>query len=147
MKYVILLSIIILLLALGLLILYFKIIPIQKKKLEISERETKNELYNMYIKIDPESVQKNIDNLIDEKINEYVLYRIRTREAQHISSKDSENIVSTVTESIYIELSELYLFYIKLLVNIETDEDLLTYINSRVKYRSILFISENNKST
>ena len=147
MKYVILLSIIIILLALGLLILYFKIIPIQKKKLEISERETKNELYNMYIKIDPESVQKNIDNLIDEKINEYVLYRIRTREAQHISSKDSENIVSTVTESIYIELSELYLFYIKLLVNIETDEDLLTYINSRVKYRSILFISENNKST
>lgn len=147
MKYIILLSIIILLLALGLLILYFKIIPIQKKKLEISERETKNELYNMYIRIDPESVQKNIDNLIDEKINEYVLYRIRTREAQHISSKDSENIVSTVTESIYIELSELYLFYIKLLVNIETDEDLLTYINSRVKYRSILFISENNKST
>lgn len=147
MKYVILLSIIILLLALGLLILYFKIIPIQKKKLEISERETKNELYNMYIRIDPDAVQKTIDNLIDEKINEYVLYRIRTREAQHISSKDSENIVSTVTESIYIELSELYLFYIKLLVNIETDEDLLTYINSRVKYRSILFISENNKST
>lgn len=134
-------------LILVLLLIFVKVIPLYKKKVELSEREIKNDLYRIYMSIDPDVVQQTIDSMIDQKIQEYILYRIRTRDAQFISSKDSDNIVSTVTESIYIELSELYLFYIKLMRNIETDDDLLSYINNRVKYRAILIISENNKTT
>lgn len=134
-------------LILVLFLIFVKVIPLYKKKVELSEREIKNDLYRIYMSIDPDVVQQTIDSMIDQKIQEYILYRIRTRDAQFISSKDSDNIVSTVTESIYIELSELYLFYIKLMRNIETDDDLLSYINNRVKYRAILIISENNKTT
>ena len=128
-------------------IIIFVVYPNLKRYMDLKDRKTKNELFNLYSNIDPDSVQQTIDNLIDGKIQEYILYRIRIRENQYINSKDSENMIATITESIYIELSELYLFYIKLLVNVETDEDVLSFINSRVKYRAILFISDNNKIT
>jgi hypothetical protein len=54
-------------------------------------------------------------------------------------------MIKSVSSTVYLSMSDLYLFYIKMLYEVKTDEDVLGYINRLVKERVLLFITENNK--
>lgn len=135
---------IIIIVAAYLVTMFFIIKPYLESKNELLDKKYKNELYELYTKIKPEAVQESLNNMVDIKIQEFILYNIRTREAQYMNSKDVDKMIKTVTSDLYLSLSELYVFYIKLIYNIENDEDVLTYLNKLVKRRSIDIVAENN---
>ena len=80
------------------------------------------------------------------KIQEYITFRLKVGEHNFINGEESENLVSTVIDALYIDMSELYLFYIKLLVNINDDDDILIYLTTVVRTRALLIISNINNA-
>ena len=128
-----------------LIIAFFIVKPYLDRKNIILERNTKNKLYELYTHIDPVIIRKSLDDMIDSYIAEYYFYKVKNKD--YLSNNDAQNMIRVVTDAIYIDLSELYLFYIKLIQSVETDEDLLRFINARVKERVLVFAANQNKTT
>lgn len=128
-----------------LVIAFFIVNPYLTRKNVILERNTKNKLYELYTHIDPVIIRKSLDDMIDSYIAEYYFYKVKNKD--YLSNGDAQNMIRVVTDAIYIDLSELYLFYIKLIQSVETDEDLLKFINTRVKERVLVFAANQNKTT
>ena len=112
---------------------------------DLKERQIKNNLYKLYADINPDAVQENINNLVDNKITDYIMVNIRTRESTYMNSQDIDTMIKNVSADIYINLSDMYITLIKMIHNISSDEDLIVYINDIVKMRSIPVIANNNK--
>jgi hypothetical protein len=56
-----------------------------------------------------------------------------------------ELMVKKLTKTIMLELSELYIFYIKIQRDISDEMDILKYINKKVKEHVLEFVTEYNK--
>jgi hypothetical protein len=58
---------------------------------------------------------------------------------------DEANIMSReITKLVMIDISDLYIFYIKMIESISDDDDLIAYINRRVKRIVIEEVSHYN---
>ena len=55
-------------------------------------------------------------------------------------------MVNVLTHNICIDITELYIFYIKNICNIQTDQDLIKFIRERVKEHVLQFINEFNQT-
>lgn len=106
-----------------------------------------NDLYELYLKIDPKRCRDLIDELIDHYIQEYSLYHFAVQEVDYIKSGEIEEMIKTITETMYINLSDFYAFQIKILINVKDEEDILGFIRDTVKTRVILYAAEKNKTT
>lgn len=115
-------------------------------KNKIREMEAKNQKYNLLSTISVEAVQKYIKDYIEEKINNYIMYKFISQRKNYIRDEDMEIMIKDVTKLIYLEISELYVFYIKLIYSINDDDSLLKYINMMVKELSIELVSNYNSS-
>lgn len=112
--------------------LIFIIKPYINEKNRIREIESKNKTYELFANIDPESVQKELDTYFERYVNRYITYKFIANKVIYIKQDDIEKMVSDTTKLIMIEISELYIYYIKLLRSIDNNEDLIQYIYSRV---------------
>lgn len=128
-----------------LLIIHFDIVPLMEEKNEIRDNELKNDLYKLYTQLDPDIIHQNIDNLIDKEIAKYMVINIRTRESQYMNSQDIDTMVKNVSANIYLNLSDMYITFIKLVYNVNNTDDLIIFINDAVKMRAIDVVTENNK--
>lgn len=115
-------------------------------KNNIREMEAKNEKYNLYSTISIEAVKKCVDDYIEEKINNYILYKFMSQRKNYIREEDMEVMIKDVTKLIYLEISELYTFYIMLLYSISDSDELLQCINSLVKEKAIDIVANYNSS-
>ena len=61
-------------------------------------------------------------------------------------AKDSKTIAKYLDKKISLEISDLYIFYIKILVSIQDDNDLLAYIDRKVKQHVLEFVTDYNKT-
>ena len=128
-----------------LLIIHFDIVPLIEEKNEIRDNELKNELYRLYTQLDPDIIHQNIDNLIDKEIAKYMVINIRTRESHYMNSQDIDTMVKNVSANIYLNLSDMYITFIKLVYNVNNADDIIIFINDAVKMRAIDVVTENNK--
>jgi hypothetical protein len=128
-----------------LLIIHFDIVPLMEEKNEIRDNELKNDLYKLYTQLDPDIIHQNIDNLIDKEIAKYMVINIRTRESHYMNSQDIDTMVKNVSANIYLNLSDMYITFIKLVYNVNSADDLIIFINDAVKMRAIDVVTENNK--
>ena len=115
-------------------------------KNENKSMELKNEKYNLFASINTESVNANITEYFTNHIQKYIAYRFMSKKINYIREDDIEIMIKDITKLIYIEISELYIFYIKMLYSINNDDDLLKYINLKVKEISIELITNYNSS-
>ena len=114
----------------------------------ISENiNAKNNLYELYLKVDPKRCRDLIDELVDHYIKEYSLYHFTVQEVEYIKSNEIEEMIKMITETMYINLSDFYAFQIRMLINVKDEEDILGYIRDTVKTRVILYVAEKNKTT
>lgn len=118
------------------------LIPKNENKL----MELKNEKYNLFASVNTESVNVNITEYFTNHIQKYIAYKFISRKINYIREEDVETMIKDITKLIYIEISELYIFYIKMLYSINNDDDLLKYINLKVKEISIELITNYNSS-
>lgn len=130
-------------------IIFIRLLSIQifgylNQKQKIKTEEVKNNQYNLFMQIDVELVEGEIDKLIKKYLNEYVLYEIIMNNIDYVRKDKVEEMIRYLDKKIMIEISELYIFYIKLLRNINNDEDLLEYVNKKVKEHVLNFVTDFN---
>ena len=115
------------------------------RKNELKELEIKNNQFNLYLSMDPKLAEEEIDNLVEKYLDEYVLNKILINNIDFIRKDQIEEMVKCLDKNIMLEISELYIFYIKTLVNIKDQDDLLKYINKKVKEHVLTFVTQFNK--
>lgn len=126
--------------------LVFIIKPYMNEKNRIREIESKNKTYELFASIDPEAVQKELDTYFERYVNRYITYKFIANKVIYIKQDDIEKMVSDTTKLIMIEISELYIYYIKLLRSIDNNEDLIQYIYSRVSTITIDTVANYNSA-
>ena len=79
------------------------------KKNEIQNINKKDtiELFKLYLKIDPKDCRSKIDELIDFYLAEYAFYHFSKQEILYIKNDQAEEMIKTVTETTFINLSDL----------------------------------------
>ena len=107
----------------------------------------KNEKYNLFSVLSIESINQYIDEYFERYIQRYISMKFIVRKIEYIKEEDCEIMVRDITKVIALEISELYIFYIKMICNISNDEDLLKFINSKVKSIAVDQVSAFNSST
>ena len=147
MNYIIILLIVLLLLS----FFVWSTIYITKHYLEpknkLEEMKIKNDKYNLFSTLSIEAINQYLDDYFEGYIQKYISMRFMVRKITYIKEEACETMVRDITKVIAFEISELYIFYIKMVYNISTDEDLLKFINSKVKIVAVEQVSAYNSST
>lgn len=123
----------------------FVIKPIIEKEQDIKNKQAKNQLYGLFMQMDPKACETYVVNRIKEYINEYVVYNITGKNKSYINKDDTTDMIKTVAKNTYANLPELYIFYISMITNIEDSDSLLKYIHRETSKQVLLYITEFNK--
>lgn len=127
----------------------WKVINIIDKYLRAKNKyrsmEISNKKIELFMQLDPKLMEQEIDDLILKYLNDYVLKHFTIMRIDYISDDECENMIRTLRHDILLDLSELYIFYIKNLVNLTSDDDLVEYMNKKIKDHVLLFITDFNK--
>ena len=127
-------------------IFYTGINPMIKRYLTIRNKEVENKKMELYLDISPELMEKEIDRFIDDYVKRYIVYRFMSKKIIYINDEECDKMVKSVTENILIELSELYLFYLRTLTDIPDDDALIRVVNTKVKNKCIEQVLDYNSS-
>ena len=117
---------------------YIKIREIRKNK------EITNKTYELYSKLDPKLMDSELDEWIKKYINRYMIKNFIVQNIDYIKKDQIDEMVRDITKELMIDISDLYLFYIKLLVNIQNDDDLLQFIYYKASDRILEVVTEYN---
>ena len=123
-----------------------KVFPYLNTKNEIRDKEVKNKKYELFKTIDTEILKQSVDKYFETYINRYITYKFIAKKVMYINSEEVEKMVNDITKLIYIQISELYIFYISMIQSISTDEDLLQFIHTKVENICIETVSNYNGS-
>lgn len=122
------------------------IMPYLNKKNENKEKEIKNKKYELFKDLDPDIMKESIDKYFKSEVNRYIAYKFIANKSMYIKTDEINEMIKDVTKLIYIEISELYVFYIKMTRSIDNDDDLLEYIHNRVQNICIEAVSNFNST-
>ena len=121
-----------------------KIYDEKKRKNDIDELKTKNDLYRVYMDIDLSKTEEVIDNIIKGYINKWVLINIDAKGGDYIKDAEVEELIKYTTANFIAEMSDIHLFYIKCLTSITDQDSLVRYIRNKVKLLVLDFITDYN---
>lgn len=127
-------------------ILISKLFPYLNKKNEIREKEIKNKKYELFKDLDIDIMKQSLDQYFEGYVNRYITYKFLAKKNMYINSEEVEKMVNDLTKLIYLQISELYIFYITMLQSIITDEDLLAYIHNKVENTCLEAVTNYNGS-
>ena len=130
--------------ALFILLILSKIANNMNNMVSVKENEIKTNLYNLYSDLDLSRIEDSINNTIKSYINKWVLVNITTKGDNYIKDQEVEELITYVTSTFILEMSEVHLFYVKCLTNIDTEDDLIRYIREKTKFLVLDFITEFN---
>ena len=119
--------------------------PYLEKRNEIRLLEIQNQKIDLMMKLDPNTAEDEIDKLVKKYINEYVLNNFIVNNVNYIQREEIEIMIKQLDKKIILELSELYIFYIKLIREVSNETDIIKYINNKVKEHVLIFVTEFNK--
>ena len=126
-------------------LVYYYMVHILTKRLYIKEKELQNNTYDLFMKVDVKQAEEALDEYIEKMLNEYVLDNIITKNIQYIKKADIHKMVKEITKSIVRDMSELYVFYCKLLSGIGSEDDLINFIFKKVSEHVLIFVTDFNK--
>ena len=112
---------------------------------ERKDREIENEKMNLYSTLDINAIDKTIDEIIKKYINKYIIQNVLINGETYIKKDVIEEMVRDITKQFIVDISDLHLFYIKMLTNINTENDLLEFIYKKVCDRTLEIVTEYNK--
>ena len=114
--------------------------------IDINRRKTMNKQYELFMDVDIEKTEEMIDKLIRKHLEEYVLKEIIVQQIEYINKDQVKTMVKEIDKSILISLSDLYIFYIKLLTKIESEDDVVRYIHHKTNEHVLNFVTDFNKT-
>ena len=87
-----------------------------KNKLE--EMKIKNDKYNLFSTLSIEAINQYLDEYFERYIQNYISMKFLVRKITYIKEEDCETMVRDITKVIALEISELYIFYIKMIYHL-----------------------------
>ena len=116
-----------------------------KRKNNIEENKTKNDLYRIYMDLDLVKAREMIDNLLNEYISRWIMMNITSKGDNYIKDSEVNELINYVTSKFILEMSDVHLFYLKCLYNITDDNTLILFIREETKFLVLDFITDFNK--
>lgn len=104
------------------------LLPILKYKENIKNKELKIEESKLYSNIDINEVNALLDKYFDDRAKSYILNNFIKNKVSYVNAEQKRVMVRDLTKSTILDISELYIYYIKLLHNLNTDDDLTSFI-------------------
>ena len=126
------------------IILHLYIKPYLDKKNNVLEKREKRKMYQLYSTIDPKLVRNTVMDYIDEYIDRYIMMQFTAQKIIYINNENATKMIKDITTAIIIEITELQLFYMKLIYDIQDDEDLARYVHLLVSRSALEKISLYN---
>jgi len=111
---------------------------------EIKNKEIDIKKFELYSKVDLSKTEDVINKYIEDKLNKYVTQNIIAKGIDYIREEDANKMVKELSSNIIISLSDLYVYYIKLLTTINDQDDLIKYVFEKVSDACTLFILDFN---
>lgn len=110
------------------LIRHLILLPILRYKENIKNKELKIEESKLYSNIDINEVNALLDKYFDDRAKSYILNNFIKNKVSYVNAEQKRAMVRDLTKSTILDISELYIYYIKLLHNLNTDDDLTSFI-------------------
>lgn len=104
------------------------LLPILRYKENIKNKELKIEESKLYSEIDINEVNALLDKYFDDRAKSYILNNFIKNKISYVNAEQKRAMVRDLTKSTILDISELYIYYIKLLHNLNTDDDLTSFI-------------------
>lgn len=104
------------------------LLPILRYKENIKNKELKIEESKLYSNIDINEVNALLDKYFDDRAKSYILNNFIKNKISYVNAEQKRAMVRDLTKSTILDISELYIYYIKLLHNLNTDDDLTSFI-------------------
>ena len=120
--------------------------PYLNKMSTNNEMHIINEKYALFNSIDSDSIGEKLDKYFSEYVNRYVIYKFVSKKITYIKDNEVETMVSDLTKFIAVDISELYIFYIKMSTSITDQDSLLLYIKNKVRAEVVDVVSSYNKA-
>lgn len=108
------------------------LLPILKYKENIKNKELKIEESKLYSNIDINEVNALLDKYFDDRAKSYILNNFIKNKISYVNAEQKRAMVRDLTKSTILDISELYIYYIKLLHNLNTDDDLTSFIYAMI---------------
>lgn len=128
----------------GCFALKFTIMPYFDRKNDLREMEIKNDTYKLYMRLDPKAIDTEINDFLSKYVREYIVNKFMVKQINFIRSDEANIMSRDITKLVMIDISDLYIFYIKMIESISDDDDLIAYVNRRVKRIVIEEVSHYN---
>jgi hypothetical protein len=119
--------------------------PIIEKNVNLKELEIKNKRYELYSKLSTDMATDSIDNYITTECRKYITYNFVANKIDYINKDEVEIMTRELTATIVNDMSEVYLFYASIIRNIETDDDLISFIHHKVMEIVVAEVSNYNR--
>jgi hypothetical protein len=96
------------------------------------------------MRLDPKAIDTEINDFLSKYVREYIVNKFMVKQINFIRSDEANIMSRDITKLVMIDISDLYIFYIKMIESISDDDDLIAYINRRVKRIVIEEVSHYN---
>ena len=118
----------------------------QSKESENNKAEFPVELQKLYSTIDIDAVNTEIDKYIKSYLDDYIIRNVTIQGSEYIKQSDIDIMLREVLFNIVSNISDLYKWYISLLINIDNEDDMIDFIRNRLSLHIIAFTSKFNQT-
>lgn len=125
--------------------LWFYLTKCLKRSLDIKERVVENNKYQLFAQMSTTVAKEEIDKMIESYVAKYALYNFVYPNVTYITNEEGNKCIREVTKQVILEMSELYVFYFKILYNIQDEDDLLKHINDLVEEYVLSYAANYNQ--
>ena len=116
-----------------------------EEKNKLKKIELENNKYDLFMRMDPKLAEKEIEDMIKKKVQEYAFTNFIMKRISYVMDSQINEMIKYLDKQIILEISEMYIFYIKIIANIEDETDLLNFINKKVQEQVLDFVTDFNK--
>lgn len=118
--------------------------PYLQTKNELKNKEILNTQQRLLAEMSPELIETTLNTYIEKYVDKYILYNFTAKKIPYIKQDLIDEMIKSITKDISLNMSELYVFYLRMLRPIESDDDFITNIYDLVMNTTILKVSDYN---
>lgn len=106
--------------------------------------EIENKKVELQMRMDPKLAEKEVEDLVKNYVSQYGFVNFVSKQIPFIRDQQVNEMIRYLDKQIMLEISELYIFYIKCITNIEDENDLLIFVDRKVKDQVLEFVTNFN---
>lgn len=124
---------------------FVKYMDYKKEKINTESKRIEVEKTKAYANIDTVAVNKEVDEWLKGYLDIYILKNITIPSVDYIKSGEAQDMLRNTCLKVMEELSELYRWYISLLVKSDTEDAIIDFLVGKLSLMVVNYVSEFNQ--